>query len=347
MMDFCDLLKACYKDGIAPFALYSQMCDLCKGDLKLKEQAQTLYRLYGQVDIFHDISTCATAEAGGQVGVVAYVEKYSPKEQSCLWSVVRLLHPEWTILTDAKSESVQKVQAPKRQPQKPAVNRNAFQNPSPIVLAPTITPQPKATPAPAKQKAKKTAAGKETLHISNMLSELLIQTTATEMDFRIQILQNGVWTEQKKGIGKHGGNVYINLDGIVADQIHLLLPQRKYATLYVDKVHGDLTVEDKADSFGRVSITLESGRLKGELSASKVFVGGRATEIELQYTAHRFGEVEIRNTLGNIRIDLQNVSKMQEKVFAVHGTVRNTHTSTNGKTLLLKAVTNYGDIEIT
>ena len=339
MMDFCDLLKACYKDRIAPFVLYSQMCDLCKGDLKLKEQAQTLYRLYGQVDIFRNISTCSTIEE-------VCLQKYSLIEQRCLWAVVRFLHSEWEIPADTKSESVQRVQAPKRQPQKQAVHRNAFQNPSPIALAPTITPQPKATPAPTKPKAKK-AVGKETLHISNMLSELVIQTSAAETDFHIRILQNGVWTEQKKGIGKHGGNVYINLDGIVADQIHLLLPQRKYATLYVDKVHGDLTVEDKADCFAKVSLTHGSGRLKGELSASKVFIGGRATEIELQYTAHRFGEVEIRNTLGNIRIGFQNVGNIQEKVFAVHGTVRNTHTSTNGKPLFLKAVTNYGDIEIT
>ena len=149
MMDFYTLLKICYKKGIPPFALYSQMCDLCKGDLKLKEQAQNLYLLHKRVDIFHDISTCCAAEDGAQSTIGAYFQKYSSSEQRCLWAVVRLLHPEWEIPTEKQSVSVKKVQVPKRQAQKQAAHRNAFQNPSPLVLAPAITPQPKATPYPS------------------------------------------------------------------------------------------------------------------------------------------------------------------------------------------------------
>ena len=57
-MDFYSILQACYKKDIAPFALYSIMSDLCKGDLGLKEQADILYRIYQRGDIFNEISLC-------------------------------------------------------------------------------------------------------------------------------------------------------------------------------------------------------------------------------------------------------------------------------------------------
>ena len=60
-MDFYAALKACYREGISPFALYSQMCDLCKGDLKLYEKSRILYGVYSNRDIFKEISLCKEA----------------------------------------------------------------------------------------------------------------------------------------------------------------------------------------------------------------------------------------------------------------------------------------------
>ena len=339
-MDFYCLLKTCYKEGISPFALYSQMCDLCKGDLKLKGKTQTLYAVYRQRDIFQEI---ASFKEEGEAD--AYIKGYALDEQRCLWEVARLLHSTWNSSAPAQSERVQKVKAPPRQNPKQKGAENGFQRiPAPLLM-PMQAPAP--PPAPAKKKAQQ-AVKKETLHISNLLSDLTVQTSASVTDFQIQTLQNGVWTTRNKGIGKHSTSVYINLDGVVADKIQLLLPQKKYSVLFLDKAHGDLTVEDKADSFERVSITQDSGKLCCECSARKVYIGGRATDIALHYTAYRFSEVEIRNTLGDVRIDLHNVgATMQEKVFAPNGNVNNARTSTNGCTVMLKAVTTYGDINIT
>ena len=348
MMNFYNLLKSCYHEAITPFELYSQMCDLCKGDLELKTQTRILYCLYKGVDIFYDISTCNTAEDGDQTKLFAYVKKYSSAEQRCLWAVVQLLHPNLTIPTNMQSSVVLKAQTPKRQNLKREVNKKGFQNPPAVVTPPQVTPMqviPAKKPLQAKAKAKK-ALNKETLHVSNLLSDLVIQTTTTVPDFRIMVLRNGVLTELKKNIAKRGENVYINLDDVIADKIHLQMPERKYTVLHVNKVNGNLEVEDNADCFGRVNITLESGRIYCKVSAGNVYIGGRATEIDLQYTAQRFGNVDIRNVLGDVRISLKNVGNLQEKVFAVHGIVKKAHVPTGGNFLTLKAITNYGNVEI-
>ena len=339
-MDFYGLLKSCYKEGISPFALYSQMCDLCKGDLKLKAKTLTLYAVYRQRDIFQEIDSYE--EEGEDIS--AYLQGYALEEQRCLWTVVRLLHPTWRASAPTQSETVKKVKAPPRQPPKQVGEQKRLQH----IPAPLITPMQAPAPltAPAKKKTKQ-AVKKDTLHISNMLSDLTIQTSAGVADFEIRTLQNGVWSTRNKGIGKHGTSVYINLEGVIAEEIQLLLPQKKYGVLYVDKVHGGLTVEDKADCFERVNITHGAGKLSCVCSARNVYIGGRAAEIALYYTAHRLSEVDIRNTLGDIRVELRNVGTVQEKVFAPHGKVRNTHTSAQGCTVMLKAITNYGDVDIT
>ena len=344
MMNFYNLLKNCYHEGISPFELYSQMSDLCKGDLELKDQVQTLYCLYKVVDIFYDISTCNTAEDGVQTKLFAYVEKYSSVEQRCLWAVVQLLHPNLAIPTDMQSAVAQKAQTPKRQNLKQEVNKKGFQNQSPVVTPPQVIPVK--NPLPIKAKVKK-AVNKETLHVSNLLSDLIIQTAHAVPDFRITVLRNGVWSALKKNIAKRGANVYINLDDVVADKIRLQIPERKYTALHVNKVNGDLEVEDNADCFGWINITLESGRVYCKVSAGNVYIGGRAAGIDLQYTADRFGNVDIRNVLGDVRIGLNNFGNIQEKVFAAHGIVKNTYVPTGGNFLTLKVVTNYGNVEIT
>ena len=343
MMDFFILLKTCYCEGISPFSLYSQMCDFCKGDLKLKAQVEVLYDLYRQRDVFHEISDCDEHEGGGRLGIAAYLQRYSAAEQKCLWAVVRLLHEEWTI-PSVQSERVERVKVPQRQRQKQGVHRDGFQPQAGFLAAPVGNAPATASPA---NKPPKKGAARETLHVSNMVSDLHIQTSVNETDFHILTLQNGAWTTRSGGVGRCGANVYINLDGVVADQICLLLPQKKYATLFVDKVHGGLTVEDGADCFEKVRISHESGKLSCAVSARDVFIDGRATEIELNYTALRGGNVDIKTTLGDVRVGLRNVERLQEKVVAVHGNVRNAHTATNGRSVTLKAVTSYGDIEIT
>ena len=74
-MDFYSILQACYKKDITPFALYSTMSDLCKGDLELKEHANILYRLYQQRDIFNEISLCCEADFKAGTQVCAYVKR--------------------------------------------------------------------------------------------------------------------------------------------------------------------------------------------------------------------------------------------------------------------------------
>ena len=339
-MNFYDLLKACYRDEASPFALYSQMCDLCKGDLKLKAKVELLYEVYRKRDIFKEIAACDDG-----AGVITCVQSYSSSEQSCLWDVARLLRPEWGLSAPVQSESAKKVKVPQRKVSKQVVHQKGFQGQAGALVAPARNSPAVVGPTPAKKRLKG-LVGAETLYISNMLSDLTIQTSASVVDFSIRTLQNGVWTTRVGGVGKHGMNVYINLDGIVAESIVLLLPQKKYATLYVDKVSGELWLEDQADCFDRINVTLASGKLYCEASARTVYIGGRATDIELSYTAIRCGNVEIKNTLGDVRIALNNVGVVQEKLVAVHGSVKNAYSGINGKSLLLKVVTDYGNVEI-
>ena len=140
-MDFYGLLKSCYKEGISPFALYSQMCDLCKGDLKLKAKTLTLYAVYRERDIFQEIASCK--EEGEDIS--AYLQGYALEEQRCLWAVVRLLHPTWRVSAPTQSETVKKVKAPPRQPPKQVRGQKRLQH----IPAPLITPMQAPAPLPA------------------------------------------------------------------------------------------------------------------------------------------------------------------------------------------------------
>ena len=79
------------------------MSDLCKGDLKLKEQTETLYKLYKERDIFDEISLCK------EDSFALFLEQYSQKERACLKMVAGFIHPMWTVKDERKNSGRQKV----------------------------------------------------------------------------------------------------------------------------------------------------------------------------------------------------------------------------------------------
>jgi hypothetical protein len=345
-MDFYSVLQACYKKDITPFALYSQMCDLCKGDLKLYEKSRVLYVLYSNRDIFSEISLCEESDFVMGSQVCSYVKRCTKIEQACLTEVARLLHPDWKLdASDSESAYVVKIKTPKVENKKGAGVRvapkfNAFQTPK------NPTPQAQQTPVkntPHKRKPKKSNVVK----IYSLASDLVVKTSAAATDFEVYVLQNGIWTERKTGIGKHADMVYINLDGVVADKIRCVIPQEKYTAFWLDKVQGILTVEDDADCFAKMSITLASGVLNCKFSCGSAFLSGRVADISVQYTARRCGTLEIRGGLGDVKIGLQGVGSINDRIFAIHGKVENRYIQqANGCALTLKTSVEYGDIYV-
>ena len=344
-MDFYTVLKTCYRQGITPFELYSQMSDLCKGDFKLYEKSRVLYGLYSKRDVFKEISLCE--EVDFTVGSKLCVKKCTKAERACLMDVARFLHPAWSLdeLND-ESESVPKIKTPKAEVKKDAGVRIA---PKHNFFAPT--PALKVPPAKPVQKPVKNTPQKQkksnVVKISSLASDLVVKTSAAATDFEVYVLQNGIWTERKTGIGKHADMVYINLDGVVADKIRCVIPQEKYTTFWLDKVQGILTVEDDADCFAKMSITLASGVLNCKFSCGSAFLSGRVADISVQYTARRCGTLEIRGGLGDVKIGLQGVGSINDRIFAIHGKVENRYIQqANGRALTLKTSVEYGDIYV-
>ena len=346
-MDFYSVLQACYKKDITPFALYSTMSDLCKGDLELKEQANILYRLYQQGDIFNEISLCSEADFKAGTQVCAYVKRCTRMEQACLTEVARLLHPNWALNTpDCESVGVLKIKTPKAEGKKGGdvgiVPKHNFFAPTPALKVPPAKPVQKPVKnTPQKQKKS------NVVKISSLASDLVVKTSAAATDFEVYVLQNGIWTERKTGIGKHADMVYINLDGVLADKIRCVIPQEKYTAFWLDKVQGILTVEDDADCFAKMSITLASGVLNCKFSCGSAFLSGRVADISVQYTARRCGTLEIRGGLGDVKIGLQGVGSINDRIFAIHGKVENRYIQqANGCALTLKTSVEYGDIYV-
>ena len=347
-MDFYTVLKACYRAGIAPFALYSQMSDLCKGDFKLRKKARVLYDLYRKRDIFKDISLCEEVNFTVGANLCVCIKKCTKEEQACLTEVARLLHPDWKLdASNGESASVPKIKAPKAENKKEVgvrivPKRNAFAPPAPKATPQKVQQAP-AKNAPNKRKPKKVNVVK----ISSLASALVVKTSATVTDFEVHVLQNGVWMDRKTGIGKYTDMVYINLDGVVADKIQCVIPKEKYAALWLDKVQGSLTVEDDLDCFAKASITLAAGELRCKLSCSSVFLSGRVAEVSVQYNTYRNGSLEIRNGLGDVKIALQGVDRMEEKLYVIHGKLENRYArQTNGCALILKGAVEYGDVYV-
>lgn len=345
-MDFYTILKACYREGIAPFALYSQMCDLCKGNLKLHKKTRALYALYSNRDVFKEISLCKEVDftVGSQLCVC--IKRCNKVEQACLTDVARLLHPDWDLPAIAEgSVAAPKIKTPKAEVKKEkgvrvVPKRNAFA-PAPAQNIPT--PSPQANKTPRQRKAKKISVVK----ISSLTSDLVVKTSATATDFKVHVLQNGTWTARTKGIGKYTDMAYINLDGVVADEIQCLIPQEKYTALWLDKVQGSLTVEDDKNCFSNVRITLASGKLRCKLYSPSTFLACRVAEVDVQYNAPRNGALEIRNGLGDVNVALQGVGRVDDKLCAIHGKVENRHTpQTSGSSVRLKTTVEYGDIYV-
>ena len=340
-MDFYSILKASYREGLTPFELYSQMCDLCKGDLKLKEMAKLLYTLYTRRNIFEEISLCGETDFGGGLQFSLYVKEFSKQEQKCLVEVARLLRPNWIFRIDNQGESVEKVKATKD-----GAKAGTPQAATPATVTPAKTPALQTKPPPPPKPTPKPKADINTVQISSLVSDLDIKTSASAASVEVRILQGGIWTPKKKGIGKRGTMFYVNLDDVVAEKIEVTIPQRKFATLHVDKAHGELTVIDRADCFKKVRLLHEVGKVRCDSSAPTLYVGGRAVDVELKYTAHENGSVDIRNTLGDIKIALRNVGKIEDKMVSARGRVYNVYQPSGSNEVQMKVITNYGNITV-
>ena len=347
-MDFYSILKASYREGLTPFELYSQMCDLCKGDLKLKEMAKLLYTLYTRRDIFEEIALCGETDFGGGLRFSLYVKEFSKQEQKCLVEVARLLRPNWIFRIEEGGDSIEKGKTSA----KDGAKAGAQQATSPATVTPakavvnTSSAQRNIPPVKTPKPAPKPKAEIDTVQISSLVSDLDVKTSASAASVEVRILQGGIWTPKKKGIGKRGTMFYVNLDDVVAEKIEVTIPQRKFATLHVDKAHGELTVIDRADCFKKVRLLHEVGKVRCDSSAPTLYVGGRAVDVELKYTAHENGSVDIRNTLGDIKIALRNVGKIEDKMVSARGRVYNVYQPSGSNEVQMKVITNYGNITV-
>jgi hypothetical protein len=211
-MNFYSVLQACYKKDITPFALYSTMSDLCKGDLELKEQANILYRLYQQEDVFNEISLC------GEDGFDAYLTKYTSKERMCLNSVARLIHPGWTVDYESKHSNRQKVKIQRvvsnttKAPQKVFLKQN--NNVQRQVAAPPKVQNNNRVQLLAKyiaQTPKKTAA-KRDIEIKSLLSDVIVFIDSNVTDVDISVYNTGKWCCYNGGIIRRKTCTYINVE---------------------------------------------------------------------------------------------------------------------------------------
>ena len=347
-MDFYSVLQACYKKDITPFALYSTMSDLCKGDLELKEQANILYRLYQQGDVFNEISLC------DEDGFNAYLTKYTSKERMCLNSVARLMHPRWKVNYESKPSNRQKVKlqrviSNKKVPSHKVLlqqNNNAPRkvvNPPKIkiqnnigvqLLAQYIAPKPKKVVA------------KRSVEIKSILSDVEILTSVTATEVEICVHNAGKCLYRKSGIIRRKTCVYINVEEVVADKIEITLPKDKYAQLKVYKVGGNLNVIDKENCFEELSICGNVGEINCYTSAKSVYANTQAGNICLEYVALQDGKIDLWNTLGEVKVATSFVKKIAGELFSQKGTVRNIHKQSVGYTITMKIKSKYGDVTI-
>ena len=347
-MDFYSVLQACYKKDITPFALYSIMSDLCKGDLELKEQANILYRLYQQGDIFNEISLC------DEDGFNAYLTKYTSKERMCLNCVARLMHPGWTVDYESKPSNKQKVKSQRVISNKKAPTRKGLLQPNNNVQRKAVNPpkikiqnnigvQLLAQHIASKPK---TMAAKRSVEIKSILSDMEILTGATATDVEICVHNAGKCFYHKGGIIRRNTCVYINVEEVLADKIEIVLPKDKYAQLKVYKVGGNLSVIDKENCFEELSICGNVSDIGCYTSAKNVYANTQAGDIYLEYVALQEGKIDLWNTLGEVKVATSFVTKIAGELFSQKGTVRNIHKQSVGYTITMKIKSKYGDVTI-
>lgn len=347
-MDFYCALKSCYRKGMSPFALYSELLDLCKGDIKLKNEIDCFYQLYKRGDIFEKISLC------NQNQFDELVKSYDKKEKDCLFSVAMLLHNDWN-LTASKGESKKvkiKVQRAAQSVQQGKSKKRPLLN-NLAIIKPVAQNKPVLANKPV-QKAKKANKVKKAvitprkkIKVSSLLSNVDITTCLGAADIEMRVVQNGRWTSLNKGIIRRKDCTYINVDGIVADKIEILVPKGKYESLEVNKIHGDLSIVDRNDCFEKVIVNLNSGKLVAVLGARSIITNVVAGRVYLEHQPTENANLEILNEVGGVRVLLLSVKKANFNLVSSFGNITNKfQQNSKGVDLTIKVRSKYGNVYV-
>lgn len=346
-MEFTSILQTCYKKRITPFALYSAMLDLCKGDLELKGQVEVLYKLYNQRDIFDEISLCK------EDSFALFLEQYSQKERACLKMVAGFIHPMWTVKDERKNSSRQKVKIQRaisnttKTPQKVFLQQNnnlqrQVVNPPKVkvpnnngvkILANNIAPNPKKT-------------AKRSMEIKSLLSDMIVIVDSNATDIDISVYNAGKWRCYKGGIIKRKTCTYINVEEEIVEKIKIVMPNEKYARLNLYKVSGDLTFIDRENCFEEVSIFGSVGKIDCYTSAKSIYASTGAGDIKIDYVAVQDGKIDLRNTLGDVSVQTFFVKTIEKKLFSKKGAIQCGHKQIAGHSVLIKVNTKCGNINV-
>lgn len=332
-MDFYSTLKRCYKKGIEPFVLYSKMSDTCKGDLKLKKEVVLFYEIYKECDIVERIYRCPQKEFD------LLLNEYDVKYRNVLIAIARCVRSDLNVNYQNSNLVKKKVEVKRENPKTVVSRKNkSFTNQQ--------THLARQTAINACQMLVRQIHPKRNIKVSSLLTDLEVLTSATVVDYEIRIKKNGSWVYRKGGILKRTKCVYLNVENVVADKIEIYIPKDKYAKLEVNKTHGNLNVCDKENCFDELSINLSSGDLTCCSSAKFVRLKAWVGETHLEYYSLPDGNVDIRNTLGNIHTKLFFAKKVKCDAVSVYGKIANGHKGAAGNEIKLKIKSKYGNIDI-
>lgn len=329
-MDLYLALTTCYKQDLSPFELYSALLDICKGNLALKEQVETLYKLCKQKDIFVEISNCT------QTDFSSLLQSYDAPTRDCLVSVARLLHPDWDMSTAniGSSKQIAKVQ-------------NGEVSTAPQAVETPAQSQIKQLPKEAICKnSESLSVEKQSIKITSLVSSLDVITSHTMEEFQVRVCQNGVWITCWDCISRRQNTICVNVENLVTDKVEVLIPKGKYNALTINKVCGELRIIDTDDCFENISLDVSSGNVSCYTSAKHVQAKVKVGKVVLEYIALCEGDIQVSNDLGGVRISTFFVKNINGKITSQKGEVTNKHQAISGYDIHLNVKAKYSNVEV-
>lgn len=329
-MDLYLALTTCYKQNIYPFELYSALSDMCKSNLALKEQVETLYKLSKQKDIFVEISNCT------QTNFLNLLQAHDESTRDCLVSIARLLHPDWKLSRANIGGAKQTVKV-----------QNGVISQRPQVDKVSVKKQGKQpTNQITYKNSESSTSYTSSIKIISLLSSLDVVTSQTIADFQVRVCQNGVWLACRDCIIKRQNAIFVNVENVVANKVEVLIPKGKYSTLTINKVCGELRIVDTDNCFDDISLAVSSGNVSCYTSARHVQAKVKVGKVVLEYIALGEGAVQVNNDLGGVRISTFFVKNINGKIFSQKGKISNKHKSAKGWDIRANIKAKYSDVEI-